>query len=187
MKHLSLEQVRYLIAATDGARNKLLLTLTYEHGLRISEALSITKSHVKRGHLSIKGRKKGKRADERLSTATLELFEKVSANKLPHTLLFPFSRQWSHTIFHRAAQRAGITLQLRQGIHTLRHSLAHHLLDAGASLPVVLYRCRTDCLIVRRFSKSPGADIQYVQIDPIVAIEPFMYARYDSELTRSGS
>jgi integrase len=137
VKHLSPEAVRALIAATDGERNKLLLTLTYEHGLRISEALSITKSHVRRGYLSIKGRKKGKRADEKLSPSTLALFEKVSANKLPHTLLFPFSRQWSSTLFHRACEKAGITLQLRQGIHSLRHSLGHHLLDAGASLPVV--------------------------------------------------
>jgi hypothetical protein len=28
---------------------------------------------------------------------------------------------------------------------------------------------------------------QYKQIEPIVAMAPFMYARYDSELTRSGS
>jgi Phage integrase family len=40
-------------------------------------------------------------------------------------------------LFHRAADKAGIQLQLRQGVHSLRHSLGHHLLDAGASLPVV--------------------------------------------------
>jgi hypothetical protein len=94
-------------------------------------------AHVRRGYLSIKAKKKGKRADEKLSPATLALFESVSANKLPHTLIFPFSRQWASCIFHRACQKAGITLQLRQGIHSLRHSLGHHLLDAGASLPVV--------------------------------------------------
>jgi integrase len=137
VKHLSREQVVKLIAATTGDRNRLLLMLTYEHGLRISETLSITRSHVRRGYLSIRGKKKGKRADERLSPATLALFEKVSANKLPHTLLFPFSRQWASSLFHRAAKKAGIELQLRQGVHTLRHSLAHHLLDEGAPLPVV--------------------------------------------------
>src|SRR6266496_4614212 len=137
MKHLSPTQVRDLIAATDGDRNRLLLALTYEHGLRISETLSITKSHVRRGYLSIRGRKKGKRADEKLSPATLELFERVSANKCPNVLLFPFSRQWASVIFHRAAEKAGIELQLRMGLHSLRHSCAHHLLDAGANLAIV--------------------------------------------------
>lgn len=131
-----------LIAATDGDRNRLLLTLTYEHGLRISEALSITKSHVRRGYLSIKGRKKGKRADEKLSPSTLALFDKVSANKCPSVLLFPFSRQWASTLFHRAAKKASIELQPRMGVHCLRHSLAHHLLDSGAGLNVVQHALR---------------------------------------------
>lgn len=61
----------------------------------------------------------------------------MTATLLPNTLIFPFSRQWASLLFHRACQKAGITLQLRQGVHSLRHSLAHHLLDAGAPLPVV--------------------------------------------------
>jgi len=137
MKHLSVEAVGRLVEAAEGDRNKLLLSLCYEHGLRISECLSITRAHVRRGYLSIKGRKKGKRADEKLSPSTLALFEKVSANKLPSTLLFPFSRQWASQIFHRACDEAHIELQLRQGVHSLRHSLAHHMLDAGSPLPVV--------------------------------------------------
>ena len=137
MKHLSVEQVQALVAAADSDRNRLLFRLTYEHGLRISETLGLTRAHVRRGYLSIKGKKKGKRADEKLSPATLALFESVTKTLAPNTLIFPFSRQWSSTLFHRACDKAGITLQLRQGIHSLRHSLAHHLLDAGAPLPVV--------------------------------------------------
>ena len=137
MKHLSPEQVGKLIKAAESDRDRLLLTMCYEHGLRISECLSLTRAHVRRGYLSIRGRKKGKRTDEKLSPSTLALFDEVSKNKLPHTLIFPFSRQWASALFHRAAEKAGIDLQLRQGIHSLRHSLAHHLLDAGAPLPVV--------------------------------------------------
>ena len=146
MKHLSTTQTAALIAAADTDRNRLMLTMCYQHGLRISECLSLTPAHVKRGYLQIKGKKKGKRADERLSPATLALFERVSANKLPHTLIFPFSRQWASTIFHRAADKASIQLRLRQGIHSLRHSLGHHLLDAGASLPVVMKALRHSSL-----------------------------------------
>lgn len=137
MKHLTGEQVAALIEAADTDRNKLLFRLLYEHGLRISECLSLTRAHVRRGYLQIKGKKKGKRADEKINPATLALFESVTKNLLPNTLIFPFSRQWASTLFHRACDKATITLQLRQGVHSLRHSLAHHLLDAGAPLPVV--------------------------------------------------
>ena len=61
----------------------------------------------------------------------------MTAHILPRTLVFPITRQWASVIFHRCAAKASIELQLRQGIHSLRHSLAHHLLDAGAPLPVV--------------------------------------------------
>jgi site-specific recombinase XerD len=99
--------------------------------------LALTKGHVVRGYLQLKGKKKGKRADERLDPATAELWAKVTAHILPRTLVFPISRQWASVLFHRCAAKASIELQLRQGIHSLRHSLAHHLLDRGASLPVV--------------------------------------------------
>jgi site-specific recombinase XerD len=56
-------------------------------------------------------------------------------------MLFPISRQWASVLFHRACDKAGIQLQLRQGCHSLRHSLAHAMLDSGASLPVVLVGC----------------------------------------------
>jgi integrase len=137
VKHLSPEQVGRLIQAAECDRNRLLFTLLFEHAMRISECLSLTRAHVKRGYLQLKPKKKGKRSDERMNPATLALFERVSANKLPHTLLFPFSRQWASTIFHRAARKAGIELELRMGLHRLRHSAAHALLDRGAPLPVV--------------------------------------------------
>jgi integrase len=137
MKHLQPSQVQALIEAAGTDRNKLLFRLTYEHGLRISECLSLTRAHVRRGYLMIKGKKKGKRTDEKINPVTLALFESVTRNLLPNTLIFPLSRQWASTLFHRACDKAGITLMLRQGIHSLRHSLAHHMLDSGSPLPVV--------------------------------------------------
>jgi integrase len=123
-------------------RSSLLLS---EHAMRISECLSLTRAHVKRGYLQLRPKKKGKRSDERMNPATLALFERVSANKLPHTPLFPFSRQWASTIFHRAPRKAGIELELRMGLHCLRHSAAHALLDRGAAL-----ECCTRSIFVDR-------------------------------------
>jgi len=157
VKHLTSSQVQALIAAATTDRNRLFLSVIYEHALRVSEALALTGGSVRRGYLQIKGKKKGKRADERLDPSTLALWDKVTACLLPHTLVFPFSRQWaSEGIFHTAAAKAGIALQLRQGIHCLRHSCAHHMLDAGAPLPVVQKALR---------HKSIGSTGVYLEAD----------------------
>lgn len=73
---------------------------------------------------------------QQLSTATAALWAQETANSAPNTLIFPFTRQWASERFHRAAKAAGIALRFHQGIHTLRHSCAHHLLEAGAGLNV---------------------------------------------------
>ncbi len=85
MKHLSTTQVAALIAAANSDRNKLLFRLTYEQGLPISECLSLTRAHVRRGYLQVRGKKKGKRKDEKLDPTTLALFESVTKNLLPNT------------------------------------------------------------------------------------------------------
>lgn len=135
MKHLRVDQVRALIAAAGTDRNRLFLEVIYQHGLRVSEALALTRGSVKRGFLQVKPRKKGKRSDEKMDQDTLALWEKVTACLLPTTLVFPFSRQWASEIFHAAAAKVGIALPLRCGIHSLRHSCAHHLLDQERRCP----------------------------------------------------
>src|SRR5450759_4552284 len=122
MKPLSHEQTDALIKAAqtyraESDRNRLFLMIVYQHGLRVSEAIGLTRGHIQRGFLVIKGKKKGKRTTERVDPATLELWNKVTAHILPHTLVFPFTRQWGSELFHRAAAKAGIELQPRQGIH----------------------------------------------------------------------
>lgn len=129
MKHLSPEQVRKLIAACETDRNRLLFLLCYEHGLRISECLALTKGSVQRGgFLRVKPRKKGKPSDERMSPSTLQLWDAVTEHILPATLVFPISRQWVDVLFHRYAVAAKIELQPRMAVHCLRHSAAHALL-----------------------------------------------------------
>lgn len=138
MKHLKPEQVGKLIAQAEGDRNRLLFSLLYQHGMRISECLALTKGSERRGYLRIRPKKNGKPSDERMAPDTLALWGKVCAVKLPHVLVFDgISRQWCSVLFHRYCERAQIELQPRQGLHSLRHSLAHAMLDAGSPLPVV--------------------------------------------------
>jgi integrase len=85
MKHLQPSQIEALVKAANETvmptaadrerlidRNRLLFTMCYEHGLRISECLSLTRAHVRRGYLSIKGKKKGKRTDEKINPSNTQ-------------------------------------------------------------------------------------------------------------------
>lgn len=137
MKHLSIQQITSLLSAPPNNRDRLLLTLAYEHGLRVSEVLALTPARVQRGFLMTRPGKGGLQTVQRMHPKTLQLWNEVTTNLAPHTSPFPFSRQWASVIFHTACHTSGIALAPRQGIHTLRHSIAHHLLDAGAPLPVV--------------------------------------------------
>ena len=136
MKHLSVAAVGRLIEAADGDRNKLLFTLLFQLGMRISECLALVRSSMQRGgYLRVRARKKGKHSDEKVNAQTLALWDKVVEHKLPGTLVFDgISRQWCSSLFHAACYKAGIGLQPRQGPHSLRHSLGHAMLDSGASL-----------------------------------------------------
>jgi integrase len=138
MKHLQVEQVAALIEAAEGDRNKLLFTLLFQHGMRISECLALTQSSMQRGgYLRVRAKKKGKHTDEKMDPATVALWDKVAAHLCPNVMLFPFSRQWSDTLFHRYCDKAGIELPPRCGVHSLRHGLGHAMLASGSSLPEI--------------------------------------------------
>jgi integrase len=204
MKHLSPEQTESLIATASATvrraapnrerlidRNQLFLRIVYEHGLRVSEAISLTRGHVQRGFLVIKGKKKGKRTTERVNPPTLELWERVTKCILPHTLVFPFSRQWGSELFHRAAEKAGIELAPRQGIHSLRHSLAHHMLDSGSPLPVVQKALRhrsigsTGCYVEADGASVDGWRAKATMGGTYVAVQPpLSLAQIQAEMKR---
>jgi integrase len=138
MKHLQVEQVAALIEAAEGDRNKLLFTLLFQHGMRISECLALTQGSMQRGgYLRVRAKKKGKHTDEKMDPTTVALWNRVAEHLIPGTMLFPFSRQWSDTLFHRYCDKAGIELPPRCGVHSLRHGLGHAMLASGSSLPEI--------------------------------------------------
>jgi len=137
MKHLTLDQVNRVVNSPTNLRDRLLLTLTYGCGMRVSEVIALTPVRVKHGHLLMKPGKGGKMTVQRLAPDTLDMWRVMVQGKGAKELVFGVSRQWAHEVFHEACRAAGVELGPRMGIHTLRHSIAHHMLDAGAPLPVV--------------------------------------------------
>jgi len=145
---LSQEEVARLIESAASLRHRTILMALYATGMRRSELCHLRTEDIDRERMVIHIRHgKGEDRDVPLSPKLLEQFRVYwrSLKRKPATWLFP-SRQLKRadepiqdkTIWHacrEAAQRAGITKAVHP--HTLRHSFATHLLEAGADLRTI--------------------------------------------------
>ncbi len=123
-------------------RNKTLLTLIYASGLRISEALSITKQHLNnREFIKITGKGNKERLVPWIESVRL-LSEKY-IEKLPYSISMdepifrgkrgkPLQRSVFNYELIKLRRMLGLPEHLSS--HAFRHSFATHLLENGANL-----------------------------------------------------
>ena len=146
---LSVEEVRRLLQAATPVPNQAYFTTVYSLGLRLHEALSLQVSDIDGQRLQVHVHR-GKGAKDRyvpLPAETLALLRTSWKTHRNTTWLFPatgrdhqhsptatspMSRTSVQGAFRTAKQRAGIT-KTGVAIHTLRHSYATHLLEAGVN------------------------------------------------------
>jgi integrase/recombinase XerD len=138
---LDLSEVESLFAATPNLKHKAILMITYSSGLRASETarLKITDIDSKRMMVRVTQGKGGKDRYSILSQTTLEHLRQYWRKYHPTEWLFngaekndPLSTNSIQQLFYKAKKRAGITKPA--SVHTLRHSFATHLIEAGTSL-----------------------------------------------------
>ena len=138
---LDLSEVKSLLAVTKNLKHKAILMITYSAGLRASETarLKITDIDSKRMTVRITQGKGGKDRYSILSQTTLELLREYWKKYHPQEWLFPGAKGYDHLstnsiqqLFYKAKKQAGITKPA--SVHTLRHSFATHLIEAGTSL-----------------------------------------------------
>ena len=138
---LDLSEVESLFSVTRNLKHKAMLMITYSAGLRVSEAtrLKLTDIDSVRMTVRISQGKGGKDRYSILSQTTLEQLRQYWKKYRPTEWLFEGQKKDSHislstiqTIFRAAKKRARITKPA--SIHTLRHSFATHLIEAGTSL-----------------------------------------------------
>ena len=138
---LSPEEVARLLQAAAPGRDRVLLQVAYGCGLRLGELLALQVGDIDSARMVIHVRQ-GKGRKDRLVPLSLRLLEELRAYwRLcrPRTYLFP-GRKPDQPLtgggvqrrFRAIAQRAGLTKHC--SMHTLRHSYATHLLEAGVDL-----------------------------------------------------
>jgi site-specific recombinase XerD len=140
---LSADEVRRLLKIVGHhPKHKALVMTLYGAGLRISEALHLTPADIdsQRMFIHVRGGKGNKDRLVKLSVKLLAVLRDYWRQRRPKVWLFPqdsnpdraMESGTAHRIVARAARRAGITRRVSP--HTLRHSYATHLLEAGTDL-----------------------------------------------------
>ena len=137
---LSVDEVHRLFSAVDNLKHRCVLKIIYGGGLRLSEVvnLRIADIHSDRLELFIHG---GKGKKDRYTTLSQKFLEELRQYYLeyhPDYWLFEgatggqYSRRSVQAVLKRAVAKSGVNPYCT--VHTLRHSYATHLLEAGVSL-----------------------------------------------------
>jgi integrase/recombinase XerD len=185
---LSPEEVTRLINAAPNLYHRTLLMTLYSTAVRRSELCRLQVTDIDSQRMMIRIHGKGRRdRDVPLSPKLLETLRLYWRWRKPKTYLFPgrgrradapISANIVWLACHRAAQQAGIRKRLSP--HSLRHSCATHLLDAGADLrtiQVVLGHSRLEHTLIylhlsHRHLQAVPNPLDSLQLSPVDDIQP---------------
>ena len=151
---LSVEEVRSILAHVKTSHNHVFLSTVYSCGLRLDEARHLEVSDIDSQRMMIHVHR-GKGAKDRyvpLPQSTLHLLRQYwlthrhprlvfparghKQNRCPTGHPIPWPKAASRAPFARPSGHAGVRKK-GVAVHTLRHSYATHLLEAGVNLRVI--------------------------------------------------
>ena len=138
---LSKEEVKKIIGSADNIKSRLIISLLYSSGLRVSELVNLKVEDLnldeKTGWV-----RKGKGSKDRLFTLSSNLSEELKeylSGKEKTKYIFskdkPLTTRNIQKIIKGTKQRAGINKKVTP--HTLRHSYATHLLEQGTDIRLI--------------------------------------------------
>jgi site-specific recombinase XerD len=138
---LSPAEVLRLLDAAEPGRDRVLVQVAYSCGLRLSELIHLRVADIDSARMVIHVRQ-GKGAKDRLVPLSLRLLEELRAYwrmHRPSTWLFPGQKPDRSITNSNVQRRFGrvvkqVGLSKPCSMHTLRHSYATHLLEAGVDL-----------------------------------------------------
>jgi integrase/recombinase XerD len=138
---LTMQEVWKLICSSKNLKHRLILMTTYSAGLRASEVIGLKPEHIDSERMLIKV-EDGKGKKDRYTLLSEKLLAQLRSyyrKYRPKTYLFPssfnkkknkpLSYEAIRLIYEKARNKANV--KKGEGIHTLRHSFATHLLEAG--------------------------------------------------------
>src|SRR4051812_34221365 len=141
---MSQEEVARFLAAVDNLKHRVILTVCYATGLRISEAVRLTPDAIDSRRMVIRVAQGKGRKDRyvMLSPRLLELLRDYWKRTRPGAWLFPGNRP-DRPVHPLTINRTCREVRAQCGIgkpvapHSLRHAFAVHLLEAGTDLRTI--------------------------------------------------
>src|SRR3989338_239524 len=137
---LTPDEVRSLIGSADTEKSRLIISLLYSSGLRVSELVNLKVSDVDINE-GTGWVRRGKGAKDRLFVMSPTLAQGLREYLEGREYQYMFSKQKPLTtrniqkIIKLTSQRAGIAKKVTP--HTLRHSFATHLLEQGTDIRLI--------------------------------------------------
>jgi len=137
---LTKDEVKKLIGSTDNTKSRLIISLLYSSGLRVSELVNL-----KVGDLNLDENtgwvRKGKGSKDRLFALSQSLCQELKnylegrENSYIFSKNKPLTTRNIQKIIKGTKERAGIGKKVTP--HTLRHSFATHLLEQGTDIRII--------------------------------------------------
>ncbi|MCH7567817.1 MAG: tyrosine-type recombinase/integrase [Nanoarchaeota archaeon] len=138
---LTKEEVKKLIDSAETKKSRLIISLLYSSGLRVSELVNLKKDDLNFEEKIGKVRK-GKGSKDRIFTISENLAKELHhylQKKKNNVYLFsrdrPLTTRNIQKIVKHTKQKAGINKKVTP--HTLRHSFATHLLENGTDIRMI--------------------------------------------------
>jgi len=139
---LTKDEVKNLIDSTDTVKSRLIVSLLYSTGLRVSEVVNLKKEDLNPGERSGWVRR-GKGSKDRLFVMSESLEEELqhylNTKGKDYTYVFskdkPLTTRNIQKIIKGTRLRANINKKVTP--HTLRHSFATHLLEQGTDIRII--------------------------------------------------
>jgi integrase/recombinase XerD len=136
----SKEEVKKMLEVTVNRKHKLIISLIYGTGMRLSEAADLGLNDIDelRGVIKIRSGKGGKDRVVPLPGNLAELIREYRKQYQPEVYLFEgqrggrYSPRSIQNVVKKAIAKSGIMREA--SVHTLRHSFATHLLESGTDL-----------------------------------------------------
>jgi integrase/recombinase XerD len=161
---LSKREVASLLDGCDagrraGVRDRALLEFLYATGLRASEVRRLRHADVDfaAGTLTVRSGKGGKDRVVPMTTSAVEWIRRYLAIREPHEILFlsRWGRPLSEVVLQQILRRRGVTA------HTIRRTMATHLLQGGATPAVVAVMIgHANLETLSRYARLAGLDVK---------------------------